>query len=251
MRILFALFIFFTSYTFCFSQSDKLSTPTGEVTITPVLHGTLVLQQDQKTIYIDPYGGAELFKNFPDPDLVLITHPHGDHLNPETLKGITLDNTKLIAPQSVVDNLGDVEFSTIQVLKNDETTHFYGINIQAFPMYNLPGSGTIRHEKGWGNGYILTFGDKKVYISGDTEDIPEMRALKDIDMAFVCMNLPYTMDVESAASAVIEFGPGIVYPYHFRGGGGKFSDVDKFKSLVNARNKNVEVRLRDWYPGDE
>ena len=114
-------------------------------------------------------------------------------------------------------------------------------------MYNLPEAADSRHTKGRGNGYILTMGGKKIYLSGDTEDIPEMRALKDIDVAFVCMNLPFTMDINQAASAVLEFKPKIVYPYHYRGQGG-LADVEGFKKLVNAGNPKIEVRLRSWYP---
>lgn len=109
-------------------------------------------------------------------------------------------------------------------------------------MYNLPESPTAFHTRGRGNGYVLTIGGKKIYISGDTSDIPEMRSLKGIDIAFVCMNLPYTMDVKTAAGGVLAFKPKIVYPYHYRG-----QDVNEFKKLVNAGDKNIEVRLRDWY----
>jgi L-ascorbate metabolism protein UlaG (beta-lactamase superfamily) len=113
-------------------------------------------------------------------------------------------------------------------------------------MYNLPEAPDSRHTKGRGNGYVLTLGGKLVYISGDTEDIREMRSLKNIDVAFVCMNLPYTMDIEQASSAVLEFKPKIVYPYHYRGQGG-LNDVEGFKKLVNAVNPSIEVRLRNWY----
>jgi L-ascorbate metabolism protein UlaG (beta-lactamase superfamily) len=114
-------------------------------------------------------------------------------------------------------------------------------------MYNLPESPTSKHTKGRGNGYILNIGGKLIYISGDTQGIPEMRSLKNIDIAFICMNLPYTMDIKEAADAVLEFKPIIVYPYHYRGKDG-LSDVNAFKSLVEAGNKNIEVRLRNWYP---
>ena len=110
-------------------------------------------------------------------------------------------------------------------------------------MYNLPESPDAYHTKGRGNGYVLTIGGKNIYISGDTEDIPEMRALKNIDIAFVCMNLPYTMPPDQAAGGVLAFKPKIVYPYHYRG-----QDVNIFKNLVNAGDKNIEVRLRNWYP---
>lgn len=117
------------------------------------------------------------------------------------------------------------------------------MTIRAVPMYNLPDDDESRHPKGWGNGYILTLGEENIYFSGDTEDIPEMRELEDIDIAFVCMNLPYTMDVEQAASAVLDFQPAIVYPYHHRG-----QDIREFRKLVNRDNERIEVRLRDWYP---
>jgi L-ascorbate metabolism protein UlaG (beta-lactamase superfamily) len=115
-------------------------------------------------------------------------------------------------------------------------------------MYNLPDDSTARHTKGRGNGYILTLGGKRFYISGDTEDIPEMRNLKNIDVAFVCMNMPYTMTEEQAASAVLDFKPKIVYPFHYRGQGG-FSDTQKFKMLVNKGDASIDVRLKDWYVG--
>jgi L-ascorbate metabolism protein UlaG (beta-lactamase superfamily) len=114
-------------------------------------------------------------------------------------------------------------------------------------MYNLPESQDSRHTKGRGNGYLITLAGKRLYVSGDTEDIPEMRQLKKIDAAFVCMNLPYTMDVKQAADAVLAFKPGIVYPYHYRGQGG-LSDINEFKQIVNNKNSKIDVRLLDWYP---
>jgi L-ascorbate metabolism protein UlaG (beta-lactamase superfamily) len=122
-----------------------------------------------------------------------------------------------------------------------------GVSVVAIPMYNLSEGTKTMHTKGRGNGYILGIGGKQLYISGDTQGIPEMRSLKDIDIAFVCMNLPYTMDVAEAADAVLAFKPKIVYPYHYRGQNG-LSDVNSFKSLVEKGNKNIEVRLRNWYP---
>ncbi len=133
-------------------------------------------------------------------------------------------------------------------MKNGDNITLSGISISAIPMYNLPESPTAMHTKGRGNGYVLGIGGKRIYLSGDTQGIPEMRSLKDIDVAFVCMNLPYTMDIKEAADAVLEFKPKIVYPYHYRGQGG-LSDINGFKSLVEAGDKNIEVRLRNWYPG--
>jgi L-ascorbate metabolism protein UlaG (beta-lactamase superfamily) len=148
----------------------------------------------------------------------------------------------------VADKLPDADKVQLVILKNNEQTLQSGISILAIPMYNLPESSTAMHTKGRGNGYVLTIGGKRIYISGDTQGIPEMRSLKNIDIAFICMNLPYTMDIKEAADAVLAFQPRIVYPYHYRGKDG-LSDVNGFKSLVQAGNKNIDVRLRNWYPG--
>ena len=129
---------------------------------------------------------------------------------------------------------------------NGEKKSVRSVEIEAIPMYNLPEDDNSRHTKGRGNGYVLNLGGKRVYISGDTEDIPEMRALVDIDVAFICMNMPYTMEVAQAADAVLDFKPKIVYPFHYRGGGGKLADVEKFKKMV-FKNPKIEVRLRNWY----
>ena len=135
---------------------------------------------------------------------------------------------------------------TIVTLNNGDSFDFNGVKIEAIPMYNLREEALKFHTKGRGNGYLLTINDERIYISGDTEDIPEMRNLKNIDKAFVCMNLPYTMTVESAASAVLEFKPKQVYPYHYRGTEG-LSDIEKFKNLVNKSDKSINVLLLDWY----
>jgi L-ascorbate metabolism protein UlaG (beta-lactamase superfamily) len=229
------------------ANPDLIESSMGSIKIQPVLHGTVVLSIDNKTIFIDPYGGAEVLADYGDPDLILITDIHGDHLNQKTLDGLTLNQATFIVPQAVADKLP--EKYSAEVLSNGGSTNWNDIEIEAIPMYNLPDDESSRHPKGRGNGYILNFGNKRFYISGDTEDIPEMRTLKNIDIAFVCMNLPYTMDVEQAASAVSEFKPAIVYPYHYRGQGG-LSDVDKFKSLVNESAPEVDVRLRNWYPSN-
>lgn len=230
------------------AQSDIIPTNAGDVKMTPILHATLVLEWDEKTIYIDPYGGADKFAHFNNADLIVITHAHGDHLNKETLAGLDLSGTTVIAPQSVIDELGDLSFKTVMSLDNGSDWTVFDLNVAAVPMYNLPNDETARHKKGWGNGYVITIGGKRFYISGDTEDIPEMRNLQDIDYAFVCMNLPYTMDVETAADAVLDFSPAVIYPFHFRGGGGVFGDVELFKTIVNKGNSDIDVRLRNWYP---
>lgn len=217
-------------------------TPQGDLVIRPILHGTLVLQWNGVTIYVDPYGGGERFEGIDPPDLILITHPHDDHLHLETLAALNTRGAEFMVPQSVAELMPADYKDRIRVLTNGDTAQFQGVRGEAVPMYNLPEAGA-RHAKGWGNGFVLTVGGERIYISGDTEDIPEMRDLEDIDIAFICMNLPYTMDVEQAAGAVLDFAPGIVYPYHHRG-----QDIEQFKKLVNAGNEEIEVRLKDWYP---
>ena len=133
------------------------------------------------------------------------------------------------------------------VINNGQTISKLDMSITALPMYNLPEAADAKHTKGRGNGYILKMGGKSIYLSGDTAGIPEMRSLKNIDVAFVCMNLPYTMDVPEAASAVLDFKPKIVYPYHYRGANG-LSDIEAFKKTVNTANASIDVRLRNWYP---
>lgn len=240
---LLALFITFSVY----SQSqDIVQTKKGNIKIQPITHGTLVLTFNGKTIYIDPYGGSEGFKGIANPDYILITDIHGDHLNIETLETLNTKGSQFITPQTVADKLPEAYKQQLTILENGQSVHRGDLYITAIPMYNLPEAPDTKHTKGRGNGYIINMGGKNIYISGDTEDIIEMRNLRDIDVAFVCMNLPYTMDVNQAASAVLEFKPKIVYPYHYRGKP-DFSDTKEFKSIVNKENSEIDVRLRDWY----
>ena len=235
---------------FVFSQrpeADTFKSKKGDLTIQPILHGTLVMQFDDKIIYVDPYGGANAFAGIAKPDLILITDIHGDHLNEDTLDALEIKNTPIIVPQAVADKISARYHDQLHILANDAHKKIFGIDIKAIPMYNLPETDDAKHVKGRGNGYILQMGKKNVYISGDTAGIEEMRNLKNIDIAFVCMNLPYTMDVKEAASAVLDFKPGIVYPYHYRGNP-DMSDTEVFSTLVNEGNPEIEVILRDWYP---
>lgn len=215
--------------------------------ISPISHATAVLKWDATVIYLDPVGGAAAFESSPRPDFVLITDVHGDHMSAETLQELELGDTRIIVPQAVKEKLPKELQKNLLVMKNGENQNFKGFNIKAVPMYNLPQSEDAMHVKGRGNGYVLEKNGKRVYISGDTEDIDEMRALKNIDLALICMNLPYTMTVEQAADAVLEFKPKKVIPYHYRGKNG-FSDVEKFKKLVNNGDKQIEVELLEWYP---
>lgn len=236
-------------------QAEKVSNDTETIEgqkpvemlkINPIEHATMVLNYGDAVIYVDPVGGAEKFQGSKKPNYVLITDIHGDHMDAETLKGLDLSEATVIAPKAVVDKLPELKTKELIVMNNGETRQLSGLTIEAIPMYNLRKEALKFHEKGRGNGYVLTLGMERIYISGDTEDIPEMRTLKNIDVAFVCMNLPYTMTVESAASAVLDFKPKKVYPYHYRGADGK-SDVDNFKKLVNSGNPDIEVIQLKWY----
>lgn len=218
-----------------------------ELKIIPIMHATMVLNYGDETIYVDPTGGKKAFINKKKPTIILITDIHGDHFNLETLKELDLDGAMIVAPQAVIDKFPEDFKPLFKVLNNGENATLKDVSIEAIPMYNLREEALKFHSKGRGNGYVLTINNERIYISGDTEDIPEMRALKNIDKAFVCMNLPYTMTVESAASAVLEFKPKQVYPYHYRGQGG-LSDVIKFKSIVKTSNPNIEVVQLNWYP---
>lgn len=222
--------------------ADHETTKGGELTIQPINHASMVLTYQHKNIYVDPVGGADAFKGEPAPDMILITDIHGDHLDPKTIDAVNTKHAILVVPQAVADKLPNADKANLVILKNGESTSKLNIAIAAIPMYNLPESPTAFHTRGRGNGYVLTIGGKKVYISGDTSDIPEMRSLKGIDIAFVCMNLPYTMDVKTAAGGVLAFKPKVVYPYHYKG-----QNTNEFKKLVNAGDKNIDVRLRDWY----
>jgi L-ascorbate metabolism protein UlaG (beta-lactamase superfamily) len=219
----------------------------SEIKISPIEHATMVIEYNGTTIYVDPTGGNEAFNTFPKADYVLITDIHSDHMHLNTLEALDLKNTTLIAPVAVVQSLPKDIAKTVVNLSNEDAFSASVFSVEAIPMYNLREDALKFHAKGRGNGYVLTIGDELIYISGDTEDIPEMRKLKNIDKAFICMNLPYTMTVESAADAVLDFEPTQVYPYHYRGTEG-YSDVEKFKSIVNEKTKDIEVIQLDWYP---
>jgi L-ascorbate metabolism protein UlaG (beta-lactamase superfamily) len=244
MRLCGGVLVLFLVVAPVLGEEGPATSTVGELTVRPVEHATLVLTRGETTIYVDPVGGGEAFAGLARPDLVLITDIHGDHLDGATLDAVANDGAAIVAPPAVAERLG--ERKGTKVLANGETVEMDGVSVEAIPMYNLTKERSQFHSKGRGNGYVVTLGGQRIYISGDTEDIPEMRALEDIDVAFVCMNLPYTMDVERAADAVLEFQPRVVFPYHYRGKGG-FSDVEKFRELV-ARNPKIEVRLLDWYP---
>jgi L-ascorbate metabolism protein UlaG (beta-lactamase superfamily) len=188
-------------------------------------------------IYVDPVD-ASLFTDLPAPTAILVTHAHGDHFDVPTLTAVGA-GVPLIAPQVVIDGLPEEMKQNAQLMANGDKGEVAGVTLEAVPAYNTTEDRLKYHPQGVGNGYLLTFGDKVVYVAGDTEDIPEMRALTGIEVAFLPMNLPYTMTEEQAADAVKAFKPKIVYPYHYQG-----SDPKKFADLVGDA---AEVRLVDWY----
>jgi L-ascorbate metabolism protein UlaG (beta-lactamase superfamily) len=245
--LLFALFLLMGQTHAQRIAPDTIQSGSAWVTIQPIQHASLVLATAGKVVYADPTGGAANYAGIAPPDVIVVTDIHGDHFDTTTLRAIKTPQTILVVPKAVADKLPSDLTTNLVLLMNGENKVVSGIPIRAIPMYNLPESPTAMHTKGRGNGYILTMGGKQIYLSGDTQGIPEMRSLQHIDIAFVCMNLPYTMDVTEAADAVLAFAPKMVYPYHYRGQGG-FSDVHAFKQLVDAGHKDIEVRLRNWYP---
>jgi L-ascorbate metabolism protein UlaG (beta-lactamase superfamily) len=220
---------------------DHLATADGEVTFHPVSHASFVMTWKDKVIYCDPVGGAALFQGLPRADVVLVTHSHTDHYEASTISTVKNSNAVILAPPAVVQSLPTPLKPSAVALTNGAQTNLLEFSVQAVPAYNLT---STWHTKGAGNGYILTLGGKRVYVSGDTEDTPEMRALENIDVAFVCMNLPYTLSVDKAVSVVRQFQPKVVYVYHYRGYSN--NDLNRFKQLVGT-DRPIEVRLRSWY----
>lgn len=216
------------------------------VHIDPIEHASMVLTWNNTVLYVDPVGSADMYAQKAPPAIVLLTDIHGDHLNIDTVTAIVQPDTIIVAPQAVFGDLPEALQQQTTLLANGENTTIQEFSIEAVPMYNIPESEDTFHTKGRGNGYLVEKDGTRVYIAGDTSGTPEMRALTNIDIAFVPMNLPYTMDVDEAADAVIDFAPRTVIPYHYRGTDG-LSDVAKFKELVHAANQNIDVLLLGWY----
>ncbi len=217
-------------------EKDVVSTSGGDLEIGFLGHASLVLTYQGKKIYIDPFHEVADYSKLPPADAILITHTHGDHLDPQALAFIRKEKTTVIYTQECAQQLAGGT-----ILRNGETGSAAGIGIQAVPAYNLVHKredGQPWHPKGNGNGYVLTVGDKRIYIAGDTENIPEMKSLSNIYCAFLPMNIPYTMTPEMTADAAKSFGPKILYPYHF----GK-TDTAKIIELL-ASNKEIEIRIR-------
>jgi L-ascorbate metabolism protein UlaG (beta-lactamase superfamily) len=223
------------------NNPDQIAAEPVAIVFHPINHATLAIQGKDVTILVDPVGPKSRFDQLPAPDYVLITDVHQDHLQADTLGALVKPGTKIVAPPAVVALLPQSMAAQIVTLSNGQSHAFPQFKVEAIPAYNLTASRMAYHAKGRGNGYVITLQNKRIYLSGDTEDIPEMKQLSQIDVAFVCMNLPYTMDETQAANAVKAFRPKIVYPYHCRG-----SHLDQFAKLLQDQPA-IEVRLRDWY----
>jgi L-ascorbate metabolism protein UlaG (beta-lactamase superfamily) len=217
-------------------ETDSIKTSAGDLKITFIGHGTLIFTFGGKIIHVDPFSEMADYTKLPKADIILLTHEHRDHLDLKALNPVRTEKTLVVLTQTcakqveggIVMNHGDVKF-------------IEGLKIEAVPAYNIihkRDTGQPFHPKGIGNGYIITFGDKRVYVAGDTENIPEMKELKGIDIAFLPMNLPYTMTPEMIADAAKAFKPKILYPYHF----GE-TDTSKLLDLLKS-TKEIEVRIR-------
>ena len=218
---------------------DYLSTTNGDIVMQPVVHATLVLYWQGKTIFVDPTNSVAPV-GVPKADLVLVTHAHPDHFNAGAINGIRATNALIITSQDVYNQLAFAQRPLARVLGYGSTTNVLGLDVQAVPAYNS------NHPFGLGNGYLLTIGGKRIFISGDTGNTPEMRALTNIDLAFVCMNQPFTMTVVDATNAVTAFRPKVVYPYHYRDSNGTATNAAAFKARLTPE-LGIEVRLRKWY----
>jgi L-ascorbate metabolism protein UlaG (beta-lactamase superfamily) len=218
-------------------ESDVIETSAGDLEITFIGHGTLMFQFGGRIIHVDPYSSVADYSKMPKADLILVTHEHGDHFDSDVIKTLSTEKTELVLTPICAERV-----SGGTVMKNGDVKTVAGLQIEAVPAYNMVhkrGNGQPFHPKGQGNGYVITFGDKRVYVAGDTENTPEMKALKNIDVAFLPMNLPYTMTPEMVADAAKAFRPRILYPYHFGD-----TNTDELVALLNDES-GIEVRIRN------
>ena len=219
------------------AEKDVIHTQGGDLEITFLGHGTLMLRYQGKTIHIDPWSRVADYGTLPKADLILVTHHHGDHLDVSAIDAVRTKQTIVLVTQECSTKVAEGV-----VMRNGESRDVVGITVSAVPAYNLVhvrDSGEPFHPKGQGNGYVIDFAGTKVYVAGDTENTPEMKALKMIDVAFLPMNLPYTMTPEMVADAVKAFRPRILYPYHY----GE-TEVSKLLDLLKDV-EGVEVRVRN------
>jgi len=222
-------------------QADVIQTSRGELRITPIYHGSVMLEFGGKVIHVDPWSQGD-FTGFPPADLIVITHTHQDHLDRTMVDKLKKPETIIVGPPAVIDTLNCAPACGIaEAISDSEHRTVMGIEFEGVPMYNVvfgSGPGKPYHHKGIGSGYVLNFGDTRVYFSGDTECTPEMKALKNISVAFLAMNPPRTETTLEAAECVKAFKPKIVYPYHYRG-----SKLEEFSDALK-NTPGVEVRIR-------
>lgn len=236
----FSFLILNTKYSKAMFEKDTISTSQGNLIISFIGHGSLMFEFNDLIIHVDPVMQEADYAKMPEADLIIVTHQHYDHFDLNAIKHLTKKETKLIVTSECV--LSTEYLADAEILKNGEKTSVYGINIKAVPAYNIKNKrsdGNPYHPKGVGNGYIFTFGDKNVYVAGDTENTPEMKTLTNIDIAFLPMNLPYTMTPEMVAEAAKVFKPKILYPYHYGN-----TNTQELLNLLKA-NPEIEVRIRD------
>jgi L-ascorbate metabolism protein UlaG (beta-lactamase superfamily) len=217
-------------------ETDVIRTSSGDLGITFIGHGTLMFTFGGKVIHVDPYGQVADYSKLPKADLILITHEHRDHFDAKTLGLLRTEKTVMIITNTLAKQVeGGI------VMNNGDVRSVEGLRIEAIAAYNMVhkrGDGTPFHPRGSGNGYVVTFGDKKVYVAGDTENIPEMKVLKDIDVAFLPMNVPFTMTPDMVTDAAKAFKPKILYPYHY-------GDTEPSRLVELLKDvKEIEVRIR-------
>ena len=226
---------------------DHIPTSEGDVVVHPLYHASTFLGWNGKGIYIDPDDDGTYeptYQGLPKADLILVTHAHGDHFSSGKIEALRRTNTIIIVPQSVYTGLSAAQKTNAIVLTYGGSTNVMGLKVEAVHAYN--NSGTIYHPLGSANGYVLTIGGQRIYFSGDTGNVPEIRALPSIDVAFLCMNMPFTMTANDATNAVRAFRPRIVYPYHYREGSSTTTNAAYFKKALGT-DLGIEVRLRKWY----
>jgi L-ascorbate metabolism protein UlaG (beta-lactamase superfamily) len=220
--------------------NNRIPATGGDITVTPIAHASMQIAHAGKVIHVDPFAGmGGNYRRMKQADLVLVTDIHPDHLDPGTITKVRKAGAPVVIPAAAKDKVPDGT-----VIANGETKSVAGLSVEAIPMYNLvrgPKPGALFHDKGRGNGYIVTMGGKRLYIAGDTECVPEIKALKNIDVAFIPMNLPYTMPPLEAAACVKAFQPKVVFPYHYRG-----QSVKEFADAL--KGEKIEVRRLGWYP---
>jgi L-ascorbate metabolism protein UlaG (beta-lactamase superfamily) len=217
-------------------ETDVIPTSAGDLKITFLGHGSLMLAFNEKNIYVDPFSRVADYSKLPEADIILITHEHHDHLDLQALARVRTERTAVVLTETCAKQVkGGI------VMRNGDKRVVKGLHVQAVPAYNLVHkreTGEPFHPRGIGNGYIMTFGDKRVYVAGDTENIPEMKKLQGIHCAFLPMNLPYTMTPEMVADAAKAFQPNILYPYHYGN-----TDTSKLEDLLREE-KGIEIRIR-------